>query len=400
MKIKNLFLVVTVFASLASCNSSSSEKEANADSANNVAAVKSVTSEIASLIPDKKNFETTIDGKPTDLYALKNHNGMEAAITNYGGRLVSLLVPDKNGKMTDVVVGFKSVEDYQNSTEPYFGATIGRYGNRIAKGKFSLDGKQYQLSINNSINTLHGGKKGFQYVVWDANKLNDSTLQLTYLSKDMEEGFPGNLNVKVTYSLTGNNGFKAEYEATTDKKTIVNLTNHAFFNLNGEGSGTILNHVVQIYANKYNPIDSGFIPLGPIAAVAGTPLDFTKPITIGARINEINEQLKNAKGYDHNFVLNGPKEKGLNHAATVTGDKSGIVMNIYTEEPGLQFYSGNFMQSKNTFSDGSKDDFRTAFAMETQHFPDSPNEPSYPSTVLKPGQVYKTYSVYDFSTVQ
>ncbi|MEO9020910.1 MAG: aldose epimerase family protein [Ginsengibacter sp.] len=402
MKSNSLSLIVTAFSflSLVSCNNSSSNKESSKDSTSNITNVNNATLGNTSLIPDKKNFETTIDGKPTDLYVLKNHSGMQAAITNYGGRLVSLLVPDKNGKMTDVVVGFKSVEDYQNSTEPYFGATIGRYGNRIARGQFSLDGKKYQLSINNGVNTLHGGKKGFQYRVWDADKLNDSTLQLTYLSKDMEEGFPGNLNVKVTYSLTGDNGFKAEYEATTDKKTVVNLTNHAFFNLNGEGSGTILNHVVQIYADKYTPIDSGFIPLGPVAPVAGTPFDFTKPTTISARIDEDNIQLKNAKGYDDNFVLNGTKVNGLNHAATVTGDKSGIVMNIYTEEPGLQFYSGNFMFGKNTFSDGSKDDFRTAFAMETQHFPDSPNELSYPSTVLKPGEVYKTYSVYDFSTIK
>jgi aldose 1-epimerase len=397
MNFKNLSLIASAFAfaSLASCNNSSSGNAANSDST-----ITSTDSTTASLIPGKKNFETTIDGKPTDLYVLKNHNGMQAAITNYGGRLVSLVVPDKNGKMTDVVVGFKSVEDYQKSTEPYFGATIGRFGNRIAKGKFSLNGKQYQLSINNGVNTLHGGKKGFQDVVWDADQLNDSTLQLTYLSKDMEEGFPGNLNVKVTYSLTADNGFKAQYEATTDKTTVVNLTNHAFFNLNGEGSGTILNHTVQIYADKYNPIDSGWIPLGPIATVKGTPFDFTTPTTIGARIGEDNIQLKNGKGYDHNFVLNETKVNGLNHAATVTGDKSGIVMDVYTEEPGLQFYSGNFMLGKNTFSDGSKDDFRTAFAMETQHFPDSPNEPSYPSTVLKPGQVYKTFSIYDFSTVK
>jgi aldose 1-epimerase len=397
MNFKNLSLIASAFAfaSLASCNSSSSGNAANSDST-----ITSTDSTTASLIPGNKNFETTIDGKPTDLYVLKNHNGMQAAITNYGGRLVSLVVPDKNGKMTDVVVGFRSVEDYQKSTEPYFGATIGRFGNRIAKGKFSLDGKQYQLSINNGVNTLHGGKKGFQDVVWNASQLNDSTLQLTYLSKDMEEGFPGNLNVKVTYSLTADNGFKAQYEATTDKTTVVNLTNHAFFNLNGEGSGTILNHTVQIYADKYNPIDSGWIPLGPVAAVKGTPFDFTTPTTIGARIGEDNIQLKNGKGYDHNFVLNETKVNGLNHAATVTGDKSGIVMDVYTEEPGLQFYSGNFMLGKNTFSDGSKDDFRTAFAMETQHFPDSPNEPSYPSTVLKPGQVYKTFSIYDFSTVK
>jgi aldose 1-epimerase len=392
MKIKSISIIATAFAftSLASCNNSTTNNSNvnNADAAN------------TNKMLDKKNFETTIDGKQTDLYILINHNGMEAAITNYGGRLVSLMVPDKDGKMTDVVVGFKNVQDYANSTEPYFGATIGRYGNRIAKGKFSLDGKQFSLFTNNGANTLHGGKKGYQAVVWDANKLNDSTLQLTYLSKDMEEGFPGNLKVKVTYSLTGDNGFKCEYEATTDKKTVVNLTNHAFYNLNGEGSGTILNHTVQIYADKYTPIDSGMIPIGPLAPVAGTPFDFTKPTTIGARINDSIEQLKNGKGYDHNFVLKGTKVNGLNHAAMVTGDKSGIVMDVYTQEPGLQFYSGNFMQSKNTFGDGSKDDFRTAFAMETQHFPDSPNQPSYPSTVLKPGDIYKTSSVYDFSTIK
>ncbi|MGN6530953.1 MAG: aldose epimerase family protein [Ginsengibacter sp.] len=399
---KKIAVILSAFAiaSLAACNSSNSSKETKTDSTSTSSRPTSVDSAGNHLNPDKKNFEATIDGKQTDLYVLKNHNGMEAAFTNYGGRLVSLLVPDKNGKMTNVVVGFNSVEGYEKSTEPYFGATIGRYGNRIAKGKFTLDGKQYPLSINNGRNTLHGGKKGFQYVVWDADKLNDSTIRFSYLSKDGEEGFPGNLKVKVTYSLTADNGLKCEYEATTDKPTVVNLTNHAFFNLNGEGSGTILNHTVQIYADKYNPIDSEWIPLGPIATVKGTPFDFTTPTTIGARINDDNQQLKNGKGYDHNFVLNGTKVNGLNHAATVVGDKSGIIMNIYTEEPGLQFYSGNFMLSKNTFSDGSKDDYRTAFAMETQHFPDSPNEPSYPSTVLKPGQVYKTYSLYDFSTVK
>jgi aldose 1-epimerase len=325
---------------------------------------------------------------------------MEAAITNYGGRLVSLLVPGKSGKMTDVVDGFKNVQDYVNSTEPYFGATIGRFGNRIAKGKFSLDGKQYTLFTNNGANTLHGGKKGYQAVVWDAKQVNDSSLELTYLSKDMEEGFPGNLIIKVTYSLTGDNGFKCEYEARTDKKTVVNLTNHAFFNLNGEGSGTILNHTVEIYAEKYTPVDTGLIPTGQLVRVEGTPLSFSKPHTIGKWINADNEQLKNGKGYDHNYVLDGTKVNGLNHAATVTGDKSGIVMDVYTTEPGLQFYSGNFMQSKNTFKGGSKDDFRTAFAMETQHFPDAPNQPSFPSTVLKPGDVYKTNSIYVFSTLK
>jgi aldose 1-epimerase len=386
----NIILVsaAIVMALMSACNNSGSNTTVpQADS----------TSKTNAMIPDKKNFEDTIDGKPTDLYVLKNHNGMTAAITNYGGRLVALLVPDKDGKMTDVVVGFNSLEDYAKSTESYFGATIGRVGNRIAKGEFSLDGKKYTLFKNNGPSTLHGGKKGFQAVVWDASQPNDSTLILTYLSKDMEEGFPGNLNVKVTYSLTGDNGFKCEYEATTDKKTVVNLTNHAFFNLNGEGSGSILNHSVQLFADGYTPVDSTLIPTGKIEPVAGTPFDFTTPATIGSRIEQDNQQLKYGKGYDHNFVLNKTKVNGLKHAATVIGDQSGIVMNIYTEEPGMQFYSGNFMQGKNTFKDGSKDDFRTAFAMETQHFPDAPNQPSFPSIVLNPGETYHTISVYQFS---
>jgi aldose 1-epimerase len=347
------------------------------------------------MVPGKKGFLDSIDGKRTDLYILKNKSGMTAAIANYGGRLVSLLVPDKNGKLTDVVVGFGNVKDYINSTEPYFGATIGRVGNRIAKGKFALDGKEYTLFANNGPNTLHGGKKGFQSVVWDATQPNDTTLELRYVSKDMEEGFPGNLNVKVTYSLTPDNGFKCEYEASTDKKTIVNLTNHAFFNLNGEGSGTINNHILQINADRYTPVDSTLIPTGKIKTVAGTPFDFTKPTAIGARVNENHEQLKYGKGYDHNFVLNAGS--GIKHAAEVTGDRSGIRMDIYTEEPGLQFYGGNFMQSKNSFKNGKKDDFRTAFCLETQHFPDAPNQPSFPSIVLEPHKTYHTTSLYKFS---
>jgi len=347
---------------------------------------------------DSTKFQKEIDGKKTNLYVLKNKNNMQAAFTNYGGRLVSLLVPDSSGKLVDVVVGFDSVEGFEKSTEPYFGATIGRYGNRIAKGKFSLDGKQYTLFTNNGQNTLHGGKKGYQYVVWDAAQPNPQTLVLIYLSKDGEEGFPGNLNVKVTYSLTDDNELKMDYEATTDKKTVCNLTNHAFFNLNGEGSGTILGHVLQIYADQYTPVDTTLIPLGKNVVVKGTPFDFTTPETIGKRIEENNDQLKAGKGYDHNYVLNGTKGLGMTHAATVKGDKSGIVMDIYTQEPGLQFYSGNFMQSKNVFKGGAKDDFRTAIALETQHFPDSPNQPSFPSTVLNPGQTYKTSSIYKFAS--
>ncbi len=351
-------------------------------------------------LPDKKAFQDTIDGKMTDLYILKNSNGMTAAITNYGGRLVSLFVPDKNGKLTDVVVGFGSVQDYIKSTEAYFGATIGRFGNRIAKGKFSLDGKQYKLFTNNGPNTLHGGKKGFGDVVWDATQPNGSTLELHYISKDMEEGFPGNLDVKVTYTITGNNEFKCDYLATTDKKTVVNLTNHAFYNLNGEGSGTINNHILQINADLYTPVDSTLIPIGKNEVVQSTPFDFTKPTTIGARVNDTaNKQLKYGKGYDHNFVLN-DSSTAMKQAATISGDQSGIQMTVFTQEPGLQFYGGNFMQSKNTFKTGLKDDFRTAFCLETQHFPDSPNQPHFPSTVLEPGQTYKTSSVYRFSVIK
>ncbi|MDB5153745.1 MAG: galactose mutarotase [Mucilaginibacter sp.] len=347
-------------------------------------------------LPADSAYEKTIDGKQTHLYILKNKNGMQAAITNFGGRLVTLLVPDSSGKMIDVSVGIGSVGGYIKSTERYYGATIGRYGNRIAKGHFTLDGKQYTLATNNPPNMLHGGKKGYQDVVWDAKKINDQTLELTYLSKDMEEGFPGNLSIKVTYSLTDDNAFKCSYQATTDKITVVNLTNHAYFNLNGEGSGTILDHIVQFKADNYTPVDSTLIPTGKIEPVRGTPFDFSTPITIGARINDANEQLKNGKGYDHNFVLN--KHDITQAIATVKGDKTGIVMEIYTEEPGLQFYSGNFMQGKNVMKYGEKDDYRTAFAMETQHYPDSPNQPKFPSTVLKPGQVYKTQSMYKFKT--
>jgi len=345
-------------------------------------------------IPPASAFQTTIDGKKTDLFILKNTKGMEAAITSYGGRIVSLLLPDKNGKLTDVVEGFDSAQGFETSKEPYYGALIGRFGNRIARGKFTLEGKQYSLFLNNGINTLHGGKPGYQSVVWETKQIDSTTLELTYLSKDMEAGFPGNLNIKVFYKLTDDNGLTISYEATTDKTTVINLTSHPFFNLNGAGSGTILNHKVQILADGYTPIDSTLIPTGKIESVKGTPFDFTQLTRIGTKIQEANEQLKDGKGYDHNFVLN--KHDAKAPVAIAIGDKTGIEMEVYTDEPGLQFYSGNFMQSKNSMKYGNKDDFRTAFAMETQHFPDSPNQPNFPSTVLKPGEVYKTSSEYRF----
>ncbi len=352
-------------------------------------------------LPDRSNFVDTLDGKATDLYIIKNSRGSKLAITNYGGRFVGLLVPDKTGRLRDVVVGFKTLEGFINSTEPYFGATIGRVGNRIAKGKFSIDGKEYNLFTNNGPNTLHGGKKGFQYVVWDAEQLNDSTLVLSYLSKDGEEGFPGNLQVKVTYGLTQNNEVTMQYEATTDKKTVVNLTNHAFFNLNGEGSGSINNHLLQINADAYTPIDVTLIPTGKTEPVSSTPFDFTKPMSIGSRLDtNANTQLRYGNGYDHNFVLRRNNSAGLQAAASIVGDASGIIMEIATTEPGLQFYGGNFMQSKNTFKGGSKDDFRTAFCLETQHFPDAPNQPTFPSIILEPGKTYLSSSVYKFSIQQ
>lgn len=348
---------------------------------------------------DKTGFQTTVDGKKTDLYTLKNRKGAIATFTNYGGRIVSLQVPGKNDSLVNVVCGFKSVEDYEKSTEPYFGATIGRFGNRIAKGKFTLDGKQYSLFLNNGPNTLHGGKKGFQYQVFDAVQPDSNSVVFTRISSDMEEGFPGNLSVKVTYTLNDQNALEMEYEATTDKRTVINLTNHAFFNLNGEGSGTILNHQVQIFANYFTPVDSTLIPYGKAESVLNTPFDFRDFHTIGSRINEDNIQLKNGKGYDINFVLDSAKNSP-HLAAKVIGDKSGIEMTIYTDQPGLQFYSGNFMFGKNTFNNGTKDEPRTAFAMETQHFPDSPNQPSFPNTVLKPGEKYHSISTYVFSVMK
>lgn len=346
------------------------------------------------LLPASSNFEQVTDGKHVELYILKNSAGMRAAITNYGGRLVSLLVPDKKGALTSIVVGFDSLAGYINSTEPYFGATIGRYGNRIAAGKFSLEGKAYQLSVNNGPNTLHGGKEGFQYKVWAAEKQGDSVLTLTYHSADGEQGFPGNLEARVTYTLTSDNRLKLDYHAVTDQTTIVNLTNHAFFNLNGEGSGTIDGHQLMISADKYTPVDSTLIPIGRLEPVKGTPFDFTTPSAIGARLKDKNQQLEFGKGYDHNYALNAPGLDVL--AAEAVGNKSGISMQIYTTEPGLQFYSGNFMQSMNKLRKGL-DDFRTAFCLETQHFPDSPNQAAFPTTTLKPGQVYESHSVYAFS---
>ncbi|REG94757.1 aldose epimerase family protein [Flavobacterium aquicola] len=390
---KNAQLAAILFFGLLLQTSCQKKEQAGTQESN-----KSLSENInkQTIVLDSSNFAEEIEGKKVNLYWIKNA-AIQAAFTNYGGRLVSLLVKNKDGEFIDVVVGFKSIKDYQSSTEPYFGATIGRVGNRIAKGKFTLKGKEYSVPVNNGENALHGGTKGYQAVVWDAEKINDQTLVFTYTSPDGEMGFPGNLKVKVTYSVTADNEVRMEYEATTDKTTVVNLTNHAFFNLNGEGNGSILNHIVQFNAKEYTPVDKGLIPTGKIETVIGTPFDFTSPHTIGERINSNNVQLENGGGYDHNFVLKHSKGNSMINAGSITGDLSGVVMEVFTEEPGFQFYSGNFMQGKNTFKSGAKDSYRTAFALETQHFPDAPNQPDFPSITLEPKSVYHTVSIYKFS---
>jgi aldose 1-epimerase len=346
------------------------------------------------------DFDTTINGKKTALYFLKNKNGLEAAITNYGGKVVSLHVPDRNGKMADVVLGFSSIQDYLKANGPYFGALIGRYGNRIAKGHFSIDGQNFQLATNNGSNHLHGGKVGFNAVVWDAKQISPQTLELRYLSPDGEEGYPGNLNVKVIYELSDSNELRISYEATTDKPSIVNLTHHSFFNLQGEGNGTINDHLLTINADRYTPIAEGLIPTGELAKVEGTPFDFNNQKAIGRDLYTPNDQFDFAKGYDHNFVLirNHPDSKGLILAADVEEPTSGRVMEVWTSEPGLQFYGGNFLNGKDIGKSGKPYLSRSAFCLETQHYPDSPNHENFPSTVLRPGQTYHSICIYKFLT--
>ncbi|WP_304063244.1 aldose epimerase family protein [Pedobacter glucosidilyticus] len=348
-------------------------------------------------IPDSVNFQKDILGKRTDLYVLKNKNNMQVAITNYGGRIVSIIVPDKNGKFIDVSLGYDHVETFQKDGEPFFGALIGRYGNRIGKAKFTLDGKEYSLDANDGINTLHGGKMGFHAQVWDVKGVTDNSLQLHYISKDGEGGYPGTLEVAVIYTLTDDNSIDISYQAKTDKATPVNLTNHAYFNLNGEGDSTILDHLLTIKADAITPVDEGLIPTGALMDVNHTPFDFRKATLIGARIDENHEQLKRGKGYDHNFVLN--KTDGLQLVADLYSPKTGILMEVLTEEPGLQFYSGNFLTGETKDGKGGKAyQYRSALCLETQHFPDSPNQKNFPSTILKPGDIYKTKTVYKFST--
>ena len=343
----------------------------------------------------RENFQTVIDGKTTDLYTLKNSNDIIIKITNYGGKIVQILVPDRNGNLGDVVLGYETIDGFINGS-PSMGALIGRYANRIAKGKFELNGKTYSLATNNGPNHLHGGVKGFRFKVWDAKKIDDQKLELSYLSMDGEEGYPGNLIVKVTYTLTDDDELKIEYYAVTDKSTVLNLTNHAFFNLAGEGNGLVLDHELLINADFYTPTDDMNIPTGAINSVKDTPFDFTQTTKIGDRINDNNEQLKFGSGYDHNFILN-KSDTPLAFAARIYEPTTGRTMKVFTTEPGIQLYTGNSLSDEDIGKAGKKYPARSAFCLETQHYPDSPNHANFPTTVLNPGEEFQSTTVYKFS---
>ena len=345
----------------------------------------------------KQSFGKTPSGENVDIYTLRNRNGVETQITNYGAIVVSLKVPDRNGAMGDVVLGFSDFDQYLKN-DPYFGAIIGRYGNRIAKGRFKLDGAEYTLAVNNGENHLHGGIKGFDKVVWTGRELTTKAgpaVVLTYLSKDGEEGYPGNLRVRVTYTLTHQNDLRIDYVATTDKATVINLTHHSYFNLLGEGNDDILNHRVRINANRFLPTDAGSIPTGELRSVIGTPFDFLKFTPIGERINQDNEQLELGNGYDHTWIING-RPGTLRFAAAAHEPSTGRMMEVWTTEPGMQFYTGNFLDGTLTGKAGKPYPRRSGFCFETQHYPDAPNQPSFPTTTLRPGATYRSTTIYKF----
>ncbi len=347
----------------------------------------------------KEQYGKTIDSKPVDIFTLSNNNGMKVCITNYGGIIQSLLAPNREGKYEDVVLGYDKLDSYIEAT-PYFGAIVGRYGNRIANGKFTLDEVEYTLAQNNNINHLHGGIRGFDKVVWDATTIkNDDavSLKLVYLSKYGEEGYPGNLKVTVIYTLTDNDALKIEYKAITDKKTHINLTNHSYFNLTADFKNKILDHELWLNADRYIPIDPTAIPLGVVESVAGTPFDFTIPKKIGENILDENQQLKNGIGYDHCMVF---EKSGsiIQLQATVYEEKSGRLMEVYTDQPAVQFYVGNYLDGTNIGKGSLPYQHRTGFCLETEHYPDSPNQPQFPSTILKKDELYSTTTIYRFTT--
>jgi aldose 1-epimerase len=341
----------------------------------------------------------TSDFDEIKLYTLKNKSGTTVRITNYGATVTSIQTADRDGNMADIALGYNDVSGYMNAVDkPYFGAIVGRYGNRIANGRFFIDGRKYTLATNNGENHLHGGVIGFDKVVWDAEVVGANAVEFSYLAKDMEEGYPGNLQISVTYTLTEGNELRIDYLATTDKKTPVNLTNHTYFNLKGEGVGDILGHELMINARGYTPVDSGLVPTGQIVPVLGSPFDFSKPKAIGRDIVLTNQQLAYGLGYDHNFVLEkGGKNSALTLAATVYEPTSGRFMEIFTEEPGIQFYSGNFLDGRLKGKAGNTYVHRGGFCLETQHYPDSPNQPAFPSTILNPDEEYETTTIYKFS---
>lgn len=346
----------------------------------------------------KSEYGTTEKGEKVDSYKLKNQKGMEVDIITYGGIITSLKVPNKDGKSEEVVLGFNSLEQYMKPN-PYFGALIGRFGNRIAKGKFTLDGKEYKLAKNNGENALHGGPEGFHRVVWTAEEVkggDNASLKLKYISKDMEEGYPGNLTVYVTYTLTNDNALDVVYEATTDKKTVLNLTQHSYFNLSSDFSKTILDHEITIDADKLVPVDATLIPTGELTDVTNTPFDFRKPKTVGTAIGAKDDQLKKGLGYDHCWVLNN-QDKGERFAASAYDATSGRLLEVFTDQPGIQLYTGNFLDGTLPMRNGGTYAHRTGFCLETQHYPDSPNQKNFPSTVLSPGENYKTKTTFKFS---
>ncbi|MFC1760673.1 aldose epimerase family protein [Planctomycetota bacterium] len=347
---------------------------------------------------DRTDFQVERDGKQLDLYTIKNSKGMKVQVTNYGGKIVSIIVPDRKGQLGDINLGYESAEAYINGTAS-LGATVGRFANRIANGQFELNGKTYTLFKNNGPNTLHGGKKGYRYVVWDGKQINESSVALSYLSWDGEEGFPGNLSVQVVFTVTEENELKLEYRATTDKPTVLNLTNHAFFNLKGEGQGDVLDHELWIDAKQFTPTNETAIPTGEYRDVKGTPFDFTAAKPLGRDMGQTDEQLRIGKGYDHNFFLNKPDGE-LALVARLSEPTSGRVMEVYTTEPGLQVYTGNFLTGTGTDigKGGKAYGPRSAVCLETQHFPDSPNQSQFPSTVLNPGEVFLSTTIYKFLT--
>lgn len=346
------------------------------------------------------NFNKQIDGKETMLCILTNKNNSELTITNYGAKIVSLMVPDKTGKLIDVVTGHNTIDEYLTSQEPYFGAVCGRYGNRIANGKFSIDGIEYnKLAINNGPNNLHGGIKGFNSQVWDVKEINKQKVILTYISKDGEEGFPGQLTTTVTYHLTDNNEVEISYHAVTDKPTVLNLTNHSYFNLSGAGDPSIGDHLLSINADYYLPTDDTAIPYGKPEKVEGTPMDFRTPHEVGLRINDDFEQLVFGNGYDHTYILN-KENNELSFCARCVSPKTGIVMDTYTTEPGVQLYTGNWMTGHFAGKNRQRYPARAALCLETQHFPDSPNKSEYPSTLLRPGEEFISKTIYKFAIQQ